>query len=185
MFELLEKNPYGRDLLSKMYRCKYELLKVDFLGLTRSVSSLQSRETISTCTLTFKDPEQRIWTMKGFDFMADHASEDMLPMLGGVYRFMRGDECLYIGKSISLRSRIKHHFGKSKKHNPLRTMLDEVTDVQYCTMCDADMHVTESLLIAHFRPVLNKESVPLNRTSFLLPKVDFKSMVEWADLRRL
>ncbi len=111
-------------------------------------------------------------------FLADHTDALNPPMLGGVYKFETDTGIAYIGKSVNLRSRIKSHLNGSVK-SKLSPLIEDITKVSYSTMSDADMHIMEFYLISKYRPYLNTEAVPMNKSSIVLPDPEWKDILDW------
>lgn len=118
--------------------------------------------------------------MLGALFLNDHNDEINGPLLGGLYKFETETGVAYLGKSINLRSRIKDHLKYSSK-SQISALRGEINRVSFCTMMDADMHIMESYLISKYRPYLNTEAVPLNRTTLTLQEPEWVDIKNWED----
>ena len=92
--------------------------------------------------------------------------------MGYVYRYMRGDEWIYVGKTKNpLSVRIEAH-SREKKFLPY---LNDC-QISFCEFeHNSDMDVAESVLIKHYKPTLNvsgKNSVPF-------PFVPDTNKIQW------
>ena len=68
---------------------------------------------------------------------------------GGVYFLFKGEEIVYVGRSINILNRLGAHDGEGSKD----------WDSFACVSCDEKYHgVTEALFIAAYQPRYNKES---------------------------
>lgn len=118
--------------------------------------------------------------MLGSLFISDHSDDVNGPLLGGLYKFETDTGIAYIGKSINLRTRIKDHLRYSNK-SQLASLRDEISKVSFCTIRDADMHIVELYLISKYRPYLNTDSVPLNRTTLEIKEPVWTELIDWKD----
>lgn len=77
-----------------------------------------------------------------------------------IYKLIKNKKVLYIGKSVSIESRLIEHHIKN---------IDTVC-VCYCKT-EADMHIIEPYLICKNKPMLNKEFVTKDSVTF---KIKYK-----------
>lgn len=83
---------------------------------------------------------------------------DSLPTEPGVYLMRDGArQILYVGKAVSLRSRVRSYFQSGKGHSPkVRAMVAQVVDFEIITTRnEVEALVLESNLIKHHRPYYN------------------------------
>lgn len=83
---------------------------------------------------------------------------DTLPTRPGVYIFYGGEkECLYVGKAVNLRSRVRSYFQspKSLTHKVLH-MVNRIEDLEFIvTDNEVEALILESNLIKRYRPIYN------------------------------
>lgn len=82
-----------------------------------------------------------------------------LPDTPGVYRFMRGETILYIGKATSLRDRVRSYFGKDLIKTRGRLLVDMVAQAETVQVTETDSVlealVLEAELIKKHQPIYN------------------------------
>ncbi|MFH0772784.1 MAG: GIY-YIG nuclease family protein [bacterium] len=79
-----------------------------------------------------------------------------LPHTIGIYLFKKGDEYVYIGKSLSIRERVHNHFEKAL-YDPKEKAIIENSDRIDHVICSSELHalVLESHLIQKYHPPYN------------------------------
>lgn len=81
-----------------------------------------------------------------------------LPVCPGVYRFKNSDnEIIYVGKSKSLRSRVRSYF-TGQKEGKVARLVHHITDLEY-EVCDTHLEarLLECRLIKEIRPMYNAQ----------------------------
>ena len=94
---------------------------------------------------------------------------DGLPERAGVYVFWdRSHKPLYVGKSKSIRNRVRSYFTESEKRKRITEMVriaDEVTAIPCAT--DLEAQVREVRLIAEYQPPYNRRSKRPEKSAYL------------------
>lgn len=134
---------------------------------------------------------------KGLMHLPPHLDENILktiPNTPGVYSFYgKNGELLYVGKSVSLKSRIMSHFSASVNDAKEKKMWEEVFDVDYIeTASDLGASLLELYKIKTGSPVFNRLSRRVKSlwylkkgenengyTSFILEKTESLNDVEF------
>jgi excinuclease ABC subunit C len=83
-----------------------------------------------------------------------------LPVQPGVYIFKDGGgKVLYVGKALSLRSRVRSYFQRSKDHGPrIEALVNNIRDIDFVTTAtEAEALLYESNLIKEYQPKYNVE----------------------------
>ncbi len=80
----------------------------------------------------------------------------LIPQSPGVYIFKKGKTILYIGKSISLKARVKTHIESAKIDAKEKAIVSQSDHISY-SLCDSEFQslILESKLIQRFRPKYN------------------------------
>ena len=79
-----------------------------------------------------------------------------LPKSIGIYLFKKGDEFIYIGKSLSVRERVRNHYERAEIDAKERAIIENSNSIEHI-ICSSELHalVLESLLIQKYRPPYN------------------------------
>lgn len=102
--------------------------------------------------------------------------ETCYPEGAGLYKFYKGEELVYVGKTNSFRERFSEHFTKHKTNLKDR---ESITKIEYCVLNDADTNVLEMYLIAKYRPDWNTKDVPQSNLSFTIEEPTFIEFTGW------
>ncbi|PTQ84848.1 exonuclease domain-containing protein [Nitrosomonas ureae] len=88
----------------------------------------------------------------------DHLDIDTLPATFGVYLFHGDSAVLYVGKSVSLRSRVFNHFQGDHRSAKEMRIAQEIKRVEYrITGGELGALLLESRLIKDFQPIHNRQ----------------------------
>ncbi len=94
-YETLELSEFGQSLLSIIYKEKYKLLSIE--------APTKKAFRASACYLLLQDSDGKLWRVFSKNFYEDHQDPQNKAIMSGLYRFMRGYDVIYLGKSVNLR----------------------------------------------------------------------------------
>ena len=86
----------------------------------------------------------------------------MIPKTAGVYMITVGNQIVYVGQAIDLKTRIQQHFSNSEPNTDLKNIIQHYqTSVLYAEVAnESDLCRIESALYYQYRPQCNQIAPP-------------------------
>lgn len=97
----------------------------------------------------------------------------LLPQTIGLYLFKKGDDYIYIGKSLNIRERVKNHYERAAFDAKERAIIENSDHIEHI-ICSTELHalVLESQLIQKYLPPYNV--IWKDNKSYLYIKIPMK-----------